>query len=87
MSKLTEREYEEYIRLLKMWVEAEKGLEGAEDEVDPEARERVRAAHAAVQGYRQQHGLGGEERGAEAQPMAEDTKQVYAYKKSSHTNP
>ena len=58
MSKLTESEYEEYIRLLRTWMDADRALEGVEDEVTPEARERVHAAHTAVQGYRQQHGLG-----------------------------
>ena len=70
MSKLTGSEYEEYIRLLRTWVDAEKALEGAEDEVAPEARERVRAAHAAVQGFRQQHGLDSEAV-REPQPAAE----------------
>ncbi len=58
MSKLTESEYEEYIRLLRTWKDAERALDGAEDEVDPEARERDLAAHAAIQGFRAQHGLG-----------------------------
>ncbi len=70
MSKLTESEYEEYIRLLRTWMDAERALDGAEDEVDPEARERVRAAHGAVQGFRQQHGLDSEAV-REPQPMAE----------------
>ncbi len=70
MSKLTESEYEEYIQLLKVWVEAEKALEGPEDGVDPEARERVRAAHAAVQSFRERYGLAEAAVGA-AQPMAE----------------
>ncbi len=60
MSKLTESDNEEYIRLLRTWMDADRALEGAEDEVDPEAREHVRAAHAAVQGFRQQHGLDSE---------------------------
>ena len=60
MSKLTGSEYEEYIRLLKTWMDADRALEGAEDEVDTEAREHVLAAHAAVQGFRQQHGLDSE---------------------------
>ncbi len=66
MSKLTESDYEEYIRLLRTWMDADRALEGAEDEVDPEARERVRAAHAAVQGFRQQHGLDSEAAEVEA---------------------
>ncbi len=55
---LTEREYEEYIQLLRVWVDAEKALEGAEEQVDPEARQRAREAYAAVQGFRERHGLG-----------------------------
>ncbi len=70
MSKLTETEYEEYIRLLKSWMDAERALEGAEEEVGPEARERIRGAYAAVQGFRQQHGLDSEAV-REPQPMAE----------------
>ena len=58
MSKLTEREYEEYIQLLRVWVDAEKALEEPEDEVDPEARGHALEAHAAVQRFRSQHGLG-----------------------------
>ncbi len=58
MSMLTEREYEEYIQLLRVWVDAEKALEGPEDGVDPEAQERAREAHAAVQGFRSRYGLG-----------------------------
>ncbi len=74
MSKLTESEYEEYIRLLRTWMDAEKALEGpSEHEVDPEARERVRAAHAAVRGFRQQHELDSEAV-REPQPMAEGSK-------------
>lgn len=65
MSMLTEREYEEYIQLLKVWVDAEKALEGpAEADAQASAPRRgpawarAREAHAAVQGFRQQHGLG-----------------------------
>ncbi len=70
MSMLTEGEYEEYIQLLRVWVDAERSLEGAEDEMDPEARERVRAAHAAVQSFRSRYGLDSEAV-REPQPMAE----------------
>ncbi len=73
MSKLTESEYEEYIRLLKSWMDVERALERTEDEVDPEARERVRAAHAAVRGFRQQHELDSEAV-REPQPIAEGSK-------------
>ena len=65
MSMLTEREYEEYIQLLRAWVDAEKSLAGP-DEADAEADQRpdgrasarVREAYAAVQGFRAQHALG-----------------------------
>ncbi len=68
MSKLTESEYEEYILLLRVWVDAER----AEDEVDPEAAAQARSAYAAVQSFRWRYGLGGEELDAEAEPMAEE---------------
>ena len=64
MSKLTESEYEEYIQLLKLWVEAEKGLEG-QAPPDGEAGHQAREAYATVQSFRSRYGLGGEERGAE----------------------
>ncbi len=57
MSILTEREYEEYIQLLRVWVDAEKALEGPA-EGDAEATQRTREAHAAVQSFRQRYGLG-----------------------------
>ena len=57
MSMLTEQEYEEYIRLLRDWVDAEKALEGP-DEADAEAARQAREAHAAVQSFRERHGLG-----------------------------
>jgi len=57
MSMLTEQEYEEYIRLLRGWVDAEKALEGPEPAADEVAR-LAREAHAAVQGFRERHGLG-----------------------------
>ncbi len=69
MSKLTESEYEEYIRLLRTWMDAERALDGAEDEVDPEARERARTTRAAVQSFRSRYGLA--EAVREPQPMAE----------------
>ena len=56
---LTEREYEEYIQLLRVWVDAEMALEGPA-EGDAEASHRARAAQAAVQSFRAKHGLGGE---------------------------
>ncbi len=64
MSMLSEREYEEYIELLRVWVEAEKGLEG-QVPPDGEAAQRVREAYASVQSFRSRYELGGEERGAE----------------------
>ena len=57
MSMLTEQEYEEYIRLLRGWVDAEKALEGPEPAAD-EAAHRAREAYAAVQTFRERHGLG-----------------------------
>ncbi len=54
---LTEREYEEYIQLLRVWVDAGKALEGPA-EGDAEASHRAREAQAAVQSFRAQHGLG-----------------------------
>ncbi len=77
MSMLTEREYEEYIQLLRVWVDAEKALEGpaegdaeASQRPDGRASARAREAHAAVQSFRQRYGLGGEAV-REPQPMAE----------------
>jgi len=58
MSKLTEQEYEEYIRLLRGWVDAEKALEGPA-EADAEAARQAREAYAAVQSFRERYGLGG----------------------------
>ncbi len=66
---LTEREYEEYIQLLRVWVDTEKALEGPA-EGDAEASQRAREARAAVQSFRQRYGLGGEAV-REPQPMAE----------------
>ena len=60
MSMLTEQEYEEYIRLLRGWVDAEKALEGP-DEGDAAAARQAREAYAAVQSFRERHGLGGGE--------------------------
>ena len=59
---LTEREYEEYIQLLREWVDAEKALEGP---AEAEAKERAHAAYAAVQGFRERYGLDGHERALE----------------------
>ena len=61
MSMLTEREYEEYIGLLREWVDAEKALEGPA-EADGQAAQRAREAHAAVQSFRERYGLGGQGR-------------------------
>ena len=55
MSKLTEEQYEEYIRLLRVWVDAEKALERP-DGADADA---ARRAYAALQSFRSQHGLDG----------------------------
>jgi hypothetical protein len=57
MSMLTEREYEQYIQLLRVWVDAEKALEGPA-EGDAEASHRAREAQAAVRSFRARHGLG-----------------------------
>ena len=64
MSMLTEQEYEEYIRLLRAWVDAEKALEGPA-EADAEAAHAAREAHAAVQSFRERHGLAAEQVGVE----------------------
>jgi len=61
---LTEREYEEYIQLLREWVDADKALKGPATG-DPEAQERASAAYAAVQGFRERYGLDGHERALE----------------------
>ena len=73
MSMLTEQEYEEYIRLLRGWVEAEKALEGP-DEADAGASARAREAYAAVQSFRERHGLG----------EAVEAATVYANRKRGH---
>ncbi len=57
MSMLTEREYEEYIQLLRVWVDAEKALEGKAPP-DGEATAHARQAYAAVQSFRSRYGLG-----------------------------
>jgi hypothetical protein len=49
MSMLTEQEYEEYIGLLRAWVDVEKALEGPEPVPDEMVR-LAREAHAAVRG-------------------------------------
>lgn len=56
MSMLTESEYEEYIRLLRVWVDAAKPLE-VPAEADAQASARAREAHAAVRSFRERHGL------------------------------
>jgi len=56
MSKLTEQEYEEYIRLLRAWVDAEKAL-GSPEAADAGATQRVLEAYAAVEGFRERYGL------------------------------
>ena len=61
---LTEGEYEEYIQLLKVWVDAEKALEGPAD-ADAQASARAREARAAVRSFRERHGLGSHERALE----------------------
>ncbi len=57
MSKLTESEYEEYIQLLRVWVDAERSLDSPATP-DGEATQRTREAHAAVQSFRWRYGLG-----------------------------
>ena len=69
MSRLTEQEYEEYIRLLRAWVEAEKALEGPAPE-DAEAAARAREAYAVVASFRAQHGLAGDGAWAPPAPSA-----------------
>ena len=76
MSMLTEQEYEEYIRLLRGWVDAEKALEGPADADTGAARRRdgrasaqAREAYAAVQTFRERHGLGSDGTRVEAMPV------------------
>jgi len=64
MSTLSDDQYEEYLNLLKAWIEADKALKGLAMP-DPEAQERARAAYAAVQGFRERYGLEGHERALE----------------------
>ena len=68
MSMLTEQEYEEYIRLLRGWVDAEKALEGP-DAPEAEASALAREAYAAVQSFRERHGLGSDGTRVEAMPV------------------
>ena len=68
MSMLTENEYEEYIRLLRGWVDAEKALEGPDD-ADAGAARQAREAYAAVQSFRERHGLGSDGPRVEAMPV------------------
>ncbi len=56
MSKLTEDQYEEYMQLLKAWVQADKALDSPVTP-DAEAQERARTTRAAVQSFRQRYGL------------------------------
>lgn len=64
MSRLTDDEYTDYLALLKAWIDADKALKGPAMP-DPEAQERARAAYAAVQGFRERHGLDGHDRALE----------------------
>jgi hypothetical protein len=64
MSILSDEQYADYLELLKAWIEADRALKGPAMP-DPEARERARAAYAAVQGFRERHGLDGHERAVE----------------------
>ncbi len=67
MSKLTEREYEEYIQLLRVWVDAERALDSPVTP-DAEAQERARTTRAAVQSFRSRYELDSE---AVREPVAE----------------
>ena len=67
MSKLTEDQYEEYMKLLKVWVDAERALEGPA-EADGQATQRAREARAAVQSFRSRYELDSE---AVREPVAE----------------
>lgn len=69
MAKLTEHEYEEYIQLLKAWVDAEKALEGLA-EADAGEAQRAREARAALQGFRERYGLDAHERELEEEVEA-----------------
>ncbi len=59
MSKLTESEYEEYMQLLKAWVQADKALDTPVTP-DAEAEERARTTRAAVQSFRSRYELDSE---------------------------
>lgn len=60
MSRLTDEQYHEYVRLLAAWVEADRAAkEGATP--DPEAAERARRAYSDLMLFRSKHQL-------EAQP-------------------
>ncbi|MEX0800389.1 MAG: hypothetical protein WD379_04150 [Dehalococcoidia bacterium] len=59
MSMLTEAQYEEYIGLLKAWVDAEKA--GGPDE------SATRDAYAAVRSFRERYGLSQGAAGVEAE--------------------
>jgi hypothetical protein len=74
MSMLSEAQYEEYIGLLKAWVEAEKALEGGDG---AEGEAGVREAYAAVRRFRERYGLsqgaaGVEAEGAKGAPVRAD---------------
>jgi hypothetical protein len=56
MSLLTEAQYEEYIALLRAWVDAEKALDGP-GEPDTDAARQAREAYAAVESFRDRFGL------------------------------
>lgn len=56
MALLSDDQYEEYIRLLREWVDTEKALKVLATP-DPEAQERAAQAHAAVQSFRERYGL------------------------------
>ncbi len=59
MSKLTEDQYEEYMQLLKAWVQADKALDTPVTP-DAEAQERARTTCAAVQSFRSRYELDSE---------------------------
>ncbi len=69
MSKLTESEYEQYMRLLKAWVQTDRAPDSPATP-DAEAQERSRTTLAAVQDFRSRYGLDSEAV-REPQPMAE----------------
>ena len=58
MSKLTESEYEEYMQLLKAWVQADKAPDSPATP-DAEAQEQAHRTREAVNRFRSAHGLDG----------------------------